>query len=59
MLSSPKDPARTIGVLASSLSSVFVKEALEGLEEGVKGSGYELALFETEGLNIPEKNHYI
>jgi DNA-binding LacI/PurR family transcriptional regulator len=59
MLSKPEDPSRTIGILASSLSSVFVNEALQGLEEGLQGSGYELALFETEGLNIPEKNHYI
>lgn len=59
MLAQPNDPSRTIGVLASSLSSVFVKEALAGLEEGIVGSGFELALFETEGLNIPEKNRYI
>jgi DNA-binding LacI/PurR family transcriptional regulator len=59
MLSTPKDPSRTIGILASSLSSVFVNEALQGLEEGLKGSDFELALFETEGLNVPEKNHYI
>lgn len=53
------DPSKTIGILASSLSSAFVKEALEGLEEGLKGSGYELGLFEIDGLNLAEKNRTI
>jgi DNA-binding LacI/PurR family transcriptional regulator len=39
---------KDIGVLASSLSSVFVKQALEGLERGLQGSGHALRLIEVD-----------
>jgi LacI family transcriptional regulator len=39
---------KEIGILASSLSSVFVKQALEGLEKGLQGSGRSIRLIEVD-----------
>lgn len=52
-------PEKKIGVLASSLSSVFVKQALSGLEKGVQGSGYGLELIEVDISEPVHANHMI
>src|SRR6266550_739823 len=39
---------KDIAILASSLSSVFVRQALEGLESALAGSGHKLDLIEVD-----------
>ena len=55
---SKKNPLK-IGILTSGLNAIFVKQAWKGFEAAIKGTAYELELFETQPSTKVEENVYI
>ncbi len=52
-------PPKVIGLLTDSLNSVFVHEALPGLESGIQGANAVFKLIELEDLDEVDKNRHI